>query len=380
VLAIICRLAGFFLDPKLSDDYYRFIWDGMMMHQGVNPMTYVPSYLMTHPELANVDVGLFSMLNSPDYHSVYPPFAQWIYYISYSINNLNYEGHILFYKIILFLADIILFYLLGKLLVKNKLSSDRVLIYALNPLMIIEYTGNLHFESIMICGLLGAVLLSDNRNLIISSLSMMISISSKLVSLILMPFMPKELYWKRILIWSAMTMGSTFVFFWLTFGLYQNWLESVRLWFQTFEFNASIYYIIREIGTLITGYNPIKWIGPGLGFLNLFSIIIIWVYYKRKKEFQWASAMVFVFTIYLFFSTTIHPWYLGTILALSVVSGHMYPMVWTYLVFLSYSHYAGGHSQENYLFIGLEYGLLFLWMFIEYRILRNGRTVWSLQY
>ncbi len=365
LIAIICRLAGFFFDPMLSDDYFRYVWDGMVMHQGINPMAYIPSYLIAHTELANVDPHLYTLLNSPHYHSIYPPIAQWIYYISFGINKLNLGGHILFYKTLLLCTDIIIFYLLGKLLIKNNQPVNKLLIYALNPLIIIEYTGNLHFEGLMITGLLGAVLLADKRTLVWSSVFMAISISSKLLTLILIPFMPAALYWKKISIWSLITLGLTFIFFWLTFGQHEGWVESIGLWFQSFEFNASIYYILREIGFIITGYNTIKWIGPLLGIITLFSIGITWWYYRRKKDFTWPSAMVYVLTLYFMMTTTVHPWYLGTLLALSVMSSYTFPIVWTYLVFLSYSHYTGGGFHEKYLFILVEYILLFLWMAFE---------------
>jgi hypothetical protein len=73
ILAIVGRLSGFFTDPLLSDDYYRYIWDGMVMHMGINPMAFTPSYLMSHPDLGIADPHLYTLLNSKDYHAVYPP-------------------------------------------------------------------------------------------------------------------------------------------------------------------------------------------------------------------------------------------------------------------------------------------------------------------
>ena len=378
LIAVICRLAGFFFDPMLSDDYYRYIWDGMLMHQGINPMAYIPSYLMLHPELAIVNAHLFDLLNSPDYYSVYPPVMQWMNYISFGINHLNTGGHILFYKILLFIVDLSIFYLLGKLLTKNNLNANRLLIYALNPLVIIEYTGNLHFEGLMIAGLFGAILLSDHRHLVWSSLLMALSIATKMLTLILIPFISKDLYWKKFLRWCILAIVLILIFFWITFGSELNWLNSCLLWFQNFEFNASIYYIVRQIGYWIMGYNAIKWVGPLLGVVTLILVGVIWLKYRSKKYFPWSSAMLYVLTSYFLLSTTVHPWYIGTLLALSVLSLHTYPIVWTYLVFLSYSHYSGGGFQENYTFIAAEYILLFAWMIFE--IKRSDKRMQDARY
>ncbi len=367
ILAIFCRLLGFFQEPQLSDDYFRFIWDGMIMHEGVNPIAYTPSYLLYHPEIVHTDAKLYSLLNSPDYYAVYPPVAQIIFYISYAINHLDITGHIIFYKSILLLVDLAVIFLLVKLLKQNNLSGGKALIYALNPLIIIEYTGNLHMEGLMIAGLLAAVLFSGKRSFMNSSLFMTFSICSKMISLILMPFMPREMYWKKIIKWSICTLLMTVIIFWLSFGSHSGWIESVGLWFQSFEFNASIYYIIRELHEVLTGYENIQITGPLMAVASGLLITLAWLFYLRKKNMHWSTAMVIAMTIYFLLTTTLHPWYLGTLLTLAVISGQSYPVVWSYLIFMSYSHYANGGFSEKYFYLFLEYSLLFLWMFFEFR-------------
>lgn len=143
-------------------------------------------------------------------------------------------------------------------------------------------------------------------------------------------------------------------------------MESVRLWFSSFEFNASIYYIIRSIGLFIKGYNIIAVAGPALALLTIAGIASIWWIYIRKPGMDWSIAMLAVLTLYFLMSTTVHPWYIGSLLALAVVSGHIYPIIWSCLIFLSYSHYADGNSAENYWLIGIEYLILFCWMIWEF--------------
>ena len=375
IISVVARLASIFFEPQLSDDYYRFIWDGMVMHQGVHPMMYTPSFLMQHPEIASVPESLFTLLNSKDYYSVYPPLAQWIYSISYKINGLNLHGHILFYKLLLTAVDIIILYLLYRLLKKNKLPSRQILWYALNPLVILEFTGNLHMDGLMIAGLLGAILVMDQKHVWWSSLLMSVSIASKLLTLMLIPFMPRRLYWKKMILFAVLTMTWSSIIFWFSFGVQTGWLDSVRLWFTSFEFNASIYYVVRFVGNRIVGYNAIGSIGPALAIITMASIGIIWWMYIRKNKLDWAQAMLYALTLYFFMSTTVHPWYLGMLLVLSVLSLHVYPIIWTYLIFLSYSHYQGGSFAENYYLISLEYLLLFGWMWWESKwVKRSSET------
>lgn len=372
IISVVARLASIFFEPQLSDDYYRYIWDGMIMQQDVHPMMYTPSFLLHHPEIASVPESLFTLLNSKDYYSVYPPMAQWIYFISFKVNGLNLYGHVVFYKSLLIIVDLIILFLLYRLLKKNNLSSSHVLWYALNPLVILEFSGNLHMDGLMIAGLLGAILVSDQKHIWWSSLLMSVSIASKLLTLMLIPFMPVKIYWKKMILFTALTLTSSIVIFWLSFGQHTGWLDSVRLWFTSFEFNASIYYVVRSIGYQIVGYNAIGVIGPALASLTMIGIGIIWWTYIRKNKLDWMQAMLFVLTLYFLMSTTVHPWYLVMLVALRVLSLHVYPIIWSYLVFLSYSHYQGGSFAENYYLIGLEYLLLFGWMWWESKWVKSS--------
>ena len=47
VLAIIFRVVFLFAIPNLSQDFYRFIWDGRMIIQGFNPVSYTHLTLPT---------------------------------------------------------------------------------------------------------------------------------------------------------------------------------------------------------------------------------------------------------------------------------------------------------------------------------------------
>lgn len=372
MLAFFCRLLTFFFDPMLSDDYFRFIWDGMVMHNGLNPAAITPATLIGQ-QCTEAELSLYSLLNSKTYFTVYPPATQLIFYLSYAMNGMDAGGHIVFFKILLLLADAAIVFMLAVLLKKNNQPIHRILIYALNPLVIIEYCGNLHMEGFMIAGLLAAIIFAEKRRWWLGTFFMSFSICIKMTSAISMPFMPREKYWKRILLWCSLTAAITGVTFWMFFGSHSGWVQSVALWFRSFEFNASLYYIARAIHAVWKGYDHIQLLGPVMALMTLVAIVITWIFYMRNKHLHWSSVMVIVYTIYFLMGTTIHPWYLGTLLTISIISGHRYPLIWTYLVFLSYSHYANGGFNENYIFISLEYSLLLLWMIMEFRIVHVGR-------
>ena len=64
------------LPPSLSDDAYRYVWDGQVQAHGINPYQYVPQ----DPALEFLQDGaLYDHLNSPAFYSVYPPVSQLIF-------------------------------------------------------------------------------------------------------------------------------------------------------------------------------------------------------------------------------------------------------------------------------------------------------------
>jgi alpha-1,6-mannosyltransferase len=78
--AILARFLLLFTFPGLSDDVYRFIWDGRMWLQGVNPFDLLPSeWIQEYGSTPALSRELFEQLNSPDYFTIYPPVNQGVF-------------------------------------------------------------------------------------------------------------------------------------------------------------------------------------------------------------------------------------------------------------------------------------------------------------
>ena len=61
-------------------------------------------------------------------------------------------------------------------------------------------------------------------------------------------------------------------------------MKSIHLYFQKFEFNASVYYIIREIGFQMKGYNFIQTVGTISPFIV--SKILLVFFKKDNKNYK----------------------------------------------------------------------------------------------
>jgi hypothetical protein len=136
--------------------------------------------------------------------------------------------------------------------------------------------------------------------------------------------------------------------------------ESLQLYFRRFEFNASFFYIFKTIGYWWRGKNEVALIGPSLALVTLLSIL--WLTYKEKTPqlAQLPAISLFAISIYLFNTTTVHPWYLIMPAALGVLTPYNYPFVWSAAVTLSYAHYSYQPWRENYWLIALSYMMVLL--------------------
>ncbi|MGB0432397.1 MAG: hypothetical protein ACPGLV_18120, partial [Bacteroidia bacterium] len=139
-----------FAPPSLSDDYYRYYWDGLLVINNVNPYSILPKQvnLAFEPMVAFNDT-LYNALNSPEYYSVYPPFLQLIFAFAAYVGG-SLLGFVIMYKSISIAFEIAIFYLLKQLLKQQKLPLKNLILYWLNPLIIIELTGNMHSEIFML--------------------------------------------------------------------------------------------------------------------------------------------------------------------------------------------------------------------------------------
>lgn len=367
--SIAFRLIFIIAIPFLSDDYFRYIWDGKLFIKGFNPYLYIPS------EIVNTDIAktaglsneLYNHLNSPDYYSVYPPIKQLFFSIGAFFSQYGMLYGLIAIRIPIIVAEIFTIIYLRKILHKLKLSQSNILLYALNPLLIVELSGNLHFEGMMLCCVVIAIYWLISHRWAGAAIWLAMAVSIKLIPLILLPLLIKRLgVVKSIGFYfiTAFTLAFTFLPF-LDAQLIQHIFSSIDLYFRTFEFNASVYYVVRWIGYQTVGYNIIEKVGLILPIITLIFILMV-SFYRNKTWEKTLKKMLFIFTIYLMMATTIHPWYVINLVLLSVfVSNYKYAIIWSALVVLSYATYISTPYQENASLIWIEYIIVGGWLMVE---------------
>ncbi|NND88011.1 MAG: DUF2029 domain-containing protein, partial [Flavobacteriaceae bacterium] len=259
--------------PTLSQDFYRFLWDGRMLLEGVSPYIVTPSQFISDdinllpyslrdhplfiPNASELVRGMGSL--NASHYSNYPPINQFFFLIAALFFKNSIIGSVIVLRSIMILADIGILWIGKKLLEALNLPIKNIFWYFLNPFIIIEFTGNLHFEGVMLFFLITALYLLHQKKWINAGIFFGISIATKLLPLLFLPLLWKQnltdrqhnsYSWFRIISLYAV-IGVTLLVCFLPFvssEFIQNFSATLGLWFQTFEFNASIYYMLRWIG------------------------------------------------------------------------------------------------------------------------------------
>ena len=392
--AIAFRLSLLFALPNLSDDFYRFIWDGRLLASGYHPFAELPGYYINQTTIITpgIDKDLFQKLNSPNYFTIYPPVNQFIFWLSVKLSPHSILGSVIVMRSVIISAETGTILLIQKILKHYSLPAKNILIYALNPLVIIELTGNLHFEALLIFFMLGSFWFLIKEKLVAAAFCFALAICSKLIPIIVLPLILARLGLRKSLQYYILVGLCCVLLFLplLNVEIISGFRESISYYFKKFEFNASLYYLVREWGFWKYGYNIIETVGWKLA-LWCTMVILVYTFFdgmfrnpsaannsqaRGEIDSRLISGSLFVFMIYFIFSTIVHPWYIATLVAFSVFSRYRFAVFWSALIFFTYSGYSSIGFKENLWLTTVEYILTISYFVVEwFRMMRFNKTI-----
>ncbi len=302
VVAALLRLIAFPLLPGLSDDGFRYLWDGLLQAEGISPYAFRPS----DPALAGFQDGeLFGRLNSADYYSVYPPASQMVFLLGGA------SGWPLGWYVLK--AVFVGVEMAGVWALSRMVTPRWVLVYAWHPLAVVEVAGQGHTEGAMVGFLLLALLAYRRRRPIAAVAALTVAGWFKLYPLVLVPFLLHRVGWRYAWISAAVSAGLLLPY--ASPDAVSHVRESLDLYVRSFEFYAGPYYALKAVGRLLTGEDVSKGLGPALRIVFLVGTAAL-VLADRKQRWSLPAVWLMVLTLLWATATTVHPWYLLSVLAL----------------------------------------------------------------
>jgi hypothetical protein len=187
--AALMRLIVLLAPPILSDDVYRYVWDGRVQASGVNPYRYVPA----DPALAALrDDAIYPHINRRDYATtIYPPGAQAIYLV---ITRLGESVSAM--KLAMVGFEIAALALLAAMLGRAGLPRERILLYALHPLPVWEFAGSGHVDAAMIAAMTLALWLHQRGGRAATGAALAFAAVVKLFPLAIAPALWRRWDWR----------------------------------------------------------------------------------------------------------------------------------------------------------------------------------------
>ena len=180
---VLCRLAVLYADPYLSSDIYRYVWDGMVQHAGINPYRYVPA----DPALAFLrggsDGAIYPEINRATYaHTIYPPFAQALFWgITFLAPTITCM------KTVFVLCEGLTLWALVRILAHLGRPREQAILYAWCPLLIWEIAASGHLDAVVMALTMMAVLFRLRRRRTLTGVFLGLAVLTKFYPLVLFP-------------------------------------------------------------------------------------------------------------------------------------------------------------------------------------------------
>jgi hypothetical protein len=345
LIGILFRIALIPSEPFLSDDIYRYLWDGKILAAGINPYKFAPLDIQL---LEYRDHLVYPNLNFPEIATSYPPVSQFMFLI-----NNWFGGSILSWKLLLFSLEILLLLIILKLIQHFGLSQNRLLIYFYNPLLIIETYSSGHPEITGVFFFWLAVFLFYKRFDWNSVIVFALSIMTKFIPLIsVIPFLIKKFYRKSsLLIMTCVLLLLPFMFS----GIIP--LPGLFSYINRWEFNGGFYQLVISIMKPLD-VKEYQWMVQNLsGHMETFYINHAF-YYKiialliltiilidqmnklraisRFRSINFIQRSFILTAVFLVLTPTLHPWYLIWIIPFLVFIPNWSWIVFTLLIQASY--------------------------------------------
>jgi len=186
--AILFRLSILFAPPYLSDDIYRYVWDGRVQAAGINPYRYIPAA----PELAHLrDEPIYPKINRKDWaHTIYPPVAQVVFLLTTRISE-----SVTWMKATMLLFELITIWAVAQLLTLLGRPRQLLLMYAWHPLVVWEFAGSGHVDASSICFIALALLAWQKRSDLGAGVALACATLVKLFPVVLVPAILKRDRW-----------------------------------------------------------------------------------------------------------------------------------------------------------------------------------------
>ena len=362
IIGLVLNITSTF---SLSDDIYRYLFDGFLIQHNIDPYIYAPNNTTLSTIVSQFPY--FSKINNPSISSPYPPLMIFISFIYVSVFGYNLFGWLVLSNALWLCTG----FLLIKILKILNVPVNYVFLWV-NPLVLLVFDSSGHNDIFSIFFLVVSIyfLVQSRSNskilLIISGCFLALSIGTKLFALLYMPFLVKKL-----------KIGSIFTYFLITiqFTIFLLAINIKTAGITVFLLNwrgngglfESLFFIFNNFNSYSYNYLLQLEIRVFLVFLFGISSIILFLIFRIQrfgKDFREENTIFefigYIFILLFLFIPILHPWYLiwAIFPFIFTFERRFYPY-WIFLIINSFTYYFYLNSSVVIPFLILEYCLFY---------------------
>jgi hypothetical protein len=287
LVAVACRAVNLGSPPTLSNDIYRYLWEGRVVEAGLNPFAYPPGA----PELEHLRDSNYESINHKHLGTIYPPLAQEAFYLGVLI-----KPGLISQKVMFVIFDLSTMVLIMLLLRSRGQKPGLCVVYGWSPLVILEFSHSGHMDSLGIFFLVLTLLLIDKGRSMLGFTSMALSFLAKYLSIALLPFF---VFKKRYAVWLPLSVIVVVLGYIPFAGASTKLVSSLGVYGRHWEFNSLVFAIAQFVVK-----NP-AWIRVGLG-----AFVVFFAFYQGYRRSDIVRYTYLAIGCALLLSPTVYPWYL----------------------------------------------------------------------
>ncbi|OGE22566.1 MAG: hypothetical protein A3J42_04840 [Candidatus Dadabacteria bacterium RIFCSPHIGHO2_12_FULL_53_21] len=379
-IGLALRLVMFFSTPILEDDYFRYLWDGAVTANGINPYKYSPEQVIQNrdvPEelsrLAGDSGDVIRRINHPHIRTIYPPVTQALFALSYIIKPWS----LLPWRAILLVFDIATLALILYALNLMRLPLIYAMIYWWNPLLAKEIYNSGHLDVLVFPFAFGGVMLALRAKYPGSLMSLAAGIGMKLWPVFLIPLVLRPILSSPGRILRALLVLIAFLIA-LFLPLYLSGPDEssgLIAYGSSWENNDSIFRIlifISDFSLGILGFQTYhKYALARVIAVSLTVLCIAYVSYRKPAGGDFFRKSLFIVAFVFLISPTEFPWYYTWLLPFLALQPRFPLLTLTALLPLYYLRYyfepRGKPDIFTNIIVWLEFAPVWVLLFLEWK-------------
>ena len=315
-LALAFGAAFVFAPPILSDDVYRYLWEGRLWLEGFNPYRLAPD----DPSLVHLRDDLWVRINNKPLATIYPPLSQLVFVAAQWLG-----GEVWTIKVLALLAHLVAVAAVARVCPVRNAS----LALALNPLLLSEAALNGHFDILCGIALLVAGWALSRGRFVQAGVAACAAVGLKLLGLLVLP-----LFARRPRAFLATGLGCALLLAPLVWSRAPaDPVSGAGQFAAHWRGNESLFALVDHLSRGLFDSASADLIAR-LVVAAVFLALCVLAVQRRVPPVQAIRALVWAV---LLLSPQVHPWYLAWLLPLEVAVGGSAGLVWSAAVLCAYA-------------------------------------------